>query len=146
MDGAILTPSDAVGKELEGESAYYTPPGIGTQRGDYDRFQDSSAWWRMLDLVMQGHSPKGARCIVVNPQTGEVLAMSSTKRRPKQSAAGQYRRAYGKHENMLITDVYEAGSTFKVLTAAAMLESMRGEIPKRIRRLTFSQQRKFPYR
>ena len=131
VDGAILTPSDLVGKELEGESAYYTPPVSGLNVVTTIDFRIQRVVENVLDLVMQGHSPKGARCIVVNPQTGEVLAMSS---KPSVDLNNLPRDNIGElmasTKNMLITDVYEPGSTFKVLTAAAMLEEYARGNPK----------------
>lgn len=122
-DGAILTPSDLVGKELKDESAYYTPPISGLNIVTTIDFRIQRIVEDVLEIIMQGHTPKGARCIVLNPKTGEVLAMSS---KPSVDLNNLPRdninQLMANTKNMLVTDVYEPGSTFKVLTAAAMLE------------------------
>ena len=64
-------------------------------------------------------SGESASCIIMNPNTGEILAMANI---------GDYDPnkfwQYGDFErkNRTITDSYEPGSTFKVITLAALIE------------------------
>lgn len=55
---------------------------------------------------------KSAQAIMMNPHTGEILAMASVDREPKA------------FRNRTISDVYEPGSTFKMLTAYAALANL----------------------
>lgn len=75
------------------------------------------------DEIMQNEKPKSATIIVMDPNTGEILASSC---KPSLDLNGLPRddistlNAYSK--NLSIVDVYEPGSTFKVLTTAMALE------------------------
>lgn len=68
---------------------------------------------------VEEHQAAGGVGIVMNPYTGEILAMSVLPRfnpnDPDKYKAGQWR-------NRAITDVYEPGSTFKLVVASAAVE------------------------
>ena len=75
-----------------------------------------------LDRVLKERSAKGGTIIVVQPKTGEVLAMAS---RPgfdlaKPDASDETRQAT--FRNRALTDTYEPGSVFKLFTAATALD------------------------
>lgn len=81
---------------------------------------------------------KRVSCLVMDPETGEVLAMASTpgfdpnnSREPKKKDAAEFSKMSEKKQleylndmwrNPLINDTYEPGSTFKLLTTAMALE------------------------
>lgn len=60
-----------------------------------------------------------ASAIMMNPHTGEILAMSN---RPTYDLNRSSSYKASDRRNRAITDSYEPGSTFKVITAAAVLE------------------------
>jgi len=78
-----------------------------------------------LDAALATSHAKGGVCIVMNPQTGEVLALSVR-------ANGHGREAFNPNEpqrykpaewrNRAVTDAFEPGSIFKPVLAAAALE------------------------
>ena len=78
-----------------------------------------------LDAALASARAKGGVCLVMNPQTGEVLALSVrttahgrpvfNPNEPKRSKPGEWR-------NRAVTDVFEPGSIFKPFLAAAALE------------------------
>jgi cell division protein FtsI (penicillin-binding protein 3)/stage V sporulation protein D (sporulation-specific penicillin-binding protein) len=71
-----------------------------------------------LDQIVQSYSPEAAYIIVMDPQTGEILAMGS---RPTYDPNN---RAAFKAENVrnrCITDPVEPGSVFKIITLAGAL-------------------------
>lgn len=73
--------------------------------------------------IMNDHKPKSASIIVANPNTGEILAMTSKpsldlNNLPRDNVSLLMQNS----KNLSIVDVYEPGSTFKVLTTAAALE------------------------
>ena len=78
-----------------------------------------------LDAALATSHAKGGVCIVMNPQTGEVLALSVR-------TNGHGRPAFNPNEpqhfkpaewrNRAVTDVFEPGSIFKPILAAAALE------------------------
>jgi cell division protein FtsI (penicillin-binding protein 3) len=61
---------------------------------------------------------KKAFCIVQNPKTGEILAMASL---PDFKFSDKIKNA-GVLRNAAISDIFEPGSTFKIVTVAAALE------------------------
>jgi cell division protein FtsI (penicillin-binding protein 3) len=77
-----------------------------------------------LDSALASARAKGGVCIVMNPQTGEVLGLAVR--------AGHGRQAFNPNEpqfskpaewrNRAVTDAYEPGSIFKPVLAAAALE------------------------
>jgi len=67
-----------------------------------------------LEAAREKYQAKAAGGIVINVNTGEILAMSS-KENPK--AAN-----YNPQRNIMAADVYELGSVFKVLTFAMAIE------------------------
>jgi cell division protein FtsI/penicillin-binding protein 2 len=73
----------------------------------------------VLDWGMARYRAQGGSIVVMDPQTGAILAMAT---RPSfdPNAAGQ---APAEHRrNRAITDLLEPGSVFKVVSAAALLE------------------------
>ncbi len=60
----------------------------------------------------------GAVAIVMNPHTGEILAMSN---QPSFDPNEQIQGSKENRRNRTITDIYEPGSVFKVVTASAAL-------------------------
>ena len=123
VDGVILTESDLTGIELEGSSVSYIP-GI-------DGFDVTLT----VDVAIQGfaesavyraiseHNAESASCIVMNTQTGAILAMANApgfnlNSPPREDVSLLYENM----KNRTITDVYEPGSTFKILTMAMALQ------------------------
>ncbi len=77
---------------------------------------------RALDDVMATTGADGATVAVLRPQTGEVLALAS---RPTFDPNDYAAARESVRRNRATTDYYEPGSTFKVVTAAAALDSGR---------------------
>ena len=74
---------------------------------------------RALGRTMTSCHPVCASCVVIRPATGEILAMASLPsflpQRPDLGPPANWR-------NHVISDRYEVGSAFKVITLAAALE------------------------
>jgi len=73
---------------------------------------------RELDAAFTQWHAKGACAVVINPNTGEILAMSS---RPTFNPNEGRMPADDAIRNRSITDIYEPGSIFKVVTLASTL-------------------------
>jgi cell division protein FtsI (penicillin-binding protein 3) len=74
---------------------------------------------RELDAAMQRTHSAAATVIVQNPKTGEILALAN---RPTFDANAFHRSDPQKMKNRAVSDIYEPGSTFKMVTIAAALE------------------------
>lgn len=68
--------------------------------------------------AVQKYKAKGGSIIVTNPQTGEILAMAS---HPGFDANRAYEYEADTWRIRCITDIYEPGSTFKIVTLMAAL-------------------------
>ncbi len=71
-----------------------------------------------LDEAFRKNHAQGAIAIVMNPKTGEILAMAS---RPTFDPNHIGESGAAHRRNRSITDIFEPGSVFKIVTAAAAL-------------------------
>lgn len=118
-DGAIKYYSDAKGNRLDMAEVYNEPEaGLDVMLTiDYD-IQTSVE--RELDNIVGMFSPDHALAVAMDPNTGEVLAMSS---RPDFDP-NNYKKYSNEtlNRNLPIWMTYEPGSTFKIITTAAAVE------------------------
>ena len=118
-DGAIKYYSDAKGNRLDMAEVYNEPEaGLDVMLTiDYD-IQTSVE--RELDNIVGMFSPDHALAVAMDPNTGEVLAMSS---RPDFDP-NNYKKYSTEtlNRNLPIWMTYEPGSTFKIITTAAAVE------------------------
>jgi len=68
---------------------------------------------------MQERAPKSATMIVMDPHTGEILALAN---RPDFDPNQFQKQSEQVRRNRAVADSYEPGSTFKIVTLAAALE------------------------
>ena len=123
INGKILTQSDLIGKELYDKSMIYLPSIKGLNVNLTIDYNIQTVLENVLQKVLLGHKAIGARSIVINCKTGEILALAAKpsidlNNLPRDDIANLIAGT----KNLLVTDVYEPGSTFKVLTAAANME------------------------
>lgn len=77
---------------------------------------------RELEKVCRLYQAKGASIIVIQPYTGEILALAN---RPTFDL-NEYARTSGDcRRNRAICDLFEPGSVFKIITAAAAIEEKK---------------------
>ena len=85
-----------------------------------------------IDLAMKTWHAKSATAIVMDVHTGEILAMANAPDFDPNNFAASSPNAW---RNRAVADAYEPGSTFKLITAAAALESgkvtMQSRFPAR---------------
>jgi stage V sporulation protein D (sporulation-specific penicillin-binding protein) len=83
---------------------------------------------RELDIAQAKYNPDGITAIAMDPNTGEILAMSS---RPDFEPANfQNVSPEIYNRNLPVWSTYEPGSTFKIITLAAALEEGKVDIEK----------------
>lgn len=123
IKGQILTQSDLVGTEITDRETIYIP---GIDGLDVVLTIDSviqSVVENILNLIMHTHNPKSAKCIVTDVETGEILAMGITPGIDLNNLPrDDMQTLLDNGRNTLLTDIYEPGSTFKIITATANLE------------------------
>ena len=74
---------------------------------------------RALDKAFRENNAKGATIIVMDPHTGEILALAN---RPTYDLEAFVESAPEQRTNRGVSYVYEPGSVFKIVTASAALE------------------------
>ena len=117
--GSIKYFSDAKGNRLQMSEVYEKPQdGMNLQLTINLEIQRSVE--RELDNVVTRYNPENALAIVMDPNTGEILAMAS---RPNFSPSNYKNYTVEEiNRNLPIWSTYEPGSTFKIITLAASLE------------------------
>ena len=117
--GSIKYFSDAKGNRLKLKEIYEQPQnGMNLTLTIDNNIQMSVE--RELDNVVSKYNPEHALAIVMDPNTGEILAMSS---RPNFSPSNYQKYTIEEtNRNLPIWMNYEPGSTFKIITLAASLE------------------------
>lgn len=71
-----------------------------------------------LDKAMETYAPAAAYAIVMRPRTGEILALAN---RPTYNPNERETLTWEGMRNRCVTDTFEPGSTFKIVTIAAAL-------------------------
>ena len=126
-DGAIKYYSDAKGNRLKLNEVYEQPQdGMNITLTINNEIQSSLE--RELDNAVTKYDPDRAIGIVMNPNNGEILAMSA---RPNFSPSNYQNYSLEEiNRNLPIWATYEPGSTFKIITLAAALEEGKVDLDK----------------
>ena len=123
-DGYYMVQSDLQGKEIDNTLRTY----IKSTPGENVQLSIDANIQIILEQVMQKayleHKAKGVTGIIMKAKTGEIVAMSN---KPSFDLNNVPRDDVSSLMNIMknkcIVDVYEPGSTFKILTTASALES-----------------------
>ncbi|WP_018664082.1 stage V sporulation protein D [Heyndrickxia acidiproducens] len=83
---------------------------------------------RELDNAEKKYHPDGLIAIAMNPNTGELLGMSSRPTYQPDKYRNVSQEVYNR--NLPIWSTYEPGSTFKIITLAAALEEKKVDLEK----------------
>lgn len=121
VDGSIVTEYDSKNNIIQQAIQEYNQPRDGYNI--YLTIDENIQYFaeRELDELMNSETPpKAAAVLAMDPQTGEILAWAN---RPTYDPNHYQDYDAGHRRNMLITDTYEPGSTFKIITASAALDS-----------------------
>ena len=125
--GSIQYFSDAKGNNLDRNSVYVEPEdGLDIYLTVNYKIQSSIE--RELDNIVTKYNPEGAWALAMDPNTGEILGMSS---RPNFNP-NKYQDYSVEtiNRNMAIWASYEPGSTFKILTLSAAVNEGKVDLLK----------------
>ncbi|MGD0152663.1 MAG: stage V sporulation protein D [Thermacetogeniaceae bacterium] len=119
VSGRLLVEYDAAGREIPESARQFIEPEQGlsvvlTIDQNIQYFAE-----RELDKVVQERHPKSASMIIMDPNTGEILAMAN---RPDFDPNEYQKYPASARRNVAISNSYEPGSTFKIVTLGAALE------------------------
>ncbi|MDD4839092.1 MAG: penicillin-binding transpeptidase domain-containing protein [Clostridia bacterium] len=124
VDGKILTETDLVGREVTNGTTYYVPSIAG---GTLVTTVDTTIQ-RIVQMAvnkaMTVYNPKNVACVVMNYKTGEIVALAEApsfdlNNVPRDDIASLFSMS----RSTIVSNVYEPGSTFKILTAAIALDT-----------------------
>ena len=132
IDGKSLTQTNAQGKEIENSLAYYIPSVAGANLRTSIDVQIQTILEQELAAAKEEHKALGVSGILMNPQTGGIVAMSclpsfNLNEVPRNDIASLQAMT----KNSTVVDVYEPGSTFKLITLAAALNEGKTNINER---------------
>jgi len=123
-DGRLIGETDRVGNTIPYGDSMYIPAEDGnnvimTIDEVIQMFLESA-----LEDAVKEHQAIGAQGVVMDPRTGELLAVANypdfdLNNPPRNDTALLQERI----RNKVFTDAYEPGSTFKIITAASVLDS-----------------------
>ncbi|MBQ8296030.1 MAG: stage V sporulation protein D [Clostridia bacterium] len=127
-NGEVLHETDLIGIDIEGSVATYLPAEDGYHIEltiDYGIQEIAES---ALQRAVATYSPVSAECIVLDVNTFEVLALANYPSYDLNDVPRNDSEALNRlSRNRLICDIYEPGSTFKIITSAANVEeSLRG--------------------
>lgn len=125
--GSIQYFSDAKGNNLERNSVYVEPED-GLDIYLTVNYGIQSSIERELDNVVLRYNPDGAWAIAMDPNTGEILGMSSRPNFNPNSYKNYDTETINR--NMAIWASYEPGSTFKILTLSAAVNEGKVDLLK----------------
>lgn len=123
INGQILYETDIVGVEINGGKASYVPATNGLNIRLTIDYEVQQLCEVAMEEAMQVHTPKSAQMLVLDPNTGAIRALCTKPSFDLNDIPREDLQALNSlGRNGLVCDIYEPGSTFKVLTAAANIE------------------------
>ncbi len=123
LDGEILYETDIVGVEINEGKASYRPATNGLNLKLTIDYNVQQLCETAMQEAMEVHKAKSAQIIVIDPSTGAIRGLSCKPSFNLNEIPRDDIDALNKlGRNGLVCDIYEPGSTFKVLTAAANIE------------------------
>lgn len=124
QNGYSLVQSDITGKTLENTLDQFVPSVEGCTLALTLDFCLQQIVEEALEKIMVEQKAKSASAILMKAKTGEILAMSQKPSFDLNSPPRQDVQALMDCvKNKMVVDVYEPGSTFKIITMAMALES-----------------------
>lgn len=127
--GKRVTRRDALGREIKA----FEEQAIPAQEGHHvvltvDRYLQYVTE-RALDRAYRKWKAKGALAILMNPHTGEILAMAD---RPTFDPNTPGSFPFENYRNRALTDMFEPGSVFKIVTATSLLTGRKVRMHEKI--------------
>lgn len=123
-DGYSYVQSDLQGKEIGGSLRYYYPASAGSNLTLTIDSKMQLIVEQTLEQIIEEQKAKGVAGMIMNAKTGEILALSNKPSFDLNDVPRDDLEAlFDQSRVKLVTDIYEPGSTFKILTVAAALEA-----------------------
>ena len=122
LDGKYYVQSDLQGHQIDNTLSSYIPSVAGMNLQLTIDVSIQQVVETVLEQIVLDHKPKSVTCIVMNPKNGELLALGLKPSFNLNDIPRSDPGLMSTVKNTAVVDVYEPGSTFKILTTAAALE------------------------
>ena len=135
-DGSILTMTTARGLEIDGKAEERVEPVAGANLYTSLDVNIQTFAQQAAEKVLKAKKAGSVRILMMNPQNGEIYAMVNVpefdlndpytlpdKKADSYSEKKKQVALNGMWRNACVSDTYEPGSTFKVITASSALEA-----------------------
>lgn len=123
IDGEILYETDIVGVELDDGKASYIPATDGLNIKLTIDYEIQQLCETAMEEAMTIHQPKSAQMLVIDPNTGAIKGLCiKPSYNLNQIPRDNLTLLNDLSRNNLVCDVYEPGSTFKILTTCANIQ------------------------
>ena len=121
--GELLYETDLVGVEIEGSVATYLPAENGYNVQLTIDYGIQEGVESVLEKAYAAYNPKSIECIVLDVENFEILALANYPSYDLNQVPRDDMDALNAlSRNRLVCDIYEPGSTFKIITSAANIE------------------------
>ena len=124
INGYLLTETDLVGREIEGGENYYLPSisGLNLTTTLDSRVQEIVEG--AVEKAVALYNPKAVACLVMDYTNGEIISLAEYPSFDLNNVPrDDLEKLFSSSKSMLVSSVDEPGSTFKILTAAAALDT-----------------------
>lgn len=122
LDGKYYVQSDLQGHQIDNTLSSYIPSVAGMNLQLTIDVSIQQVVETVLEQIVLDHKPKSVTCIVMNPKNCELLALGLKPSFNLNDIPRSDPNLMLTVKNTAVVDVYEPGSTFKILTTAAALE------------------------
>ena len=131
LDGKYYVQSDLQGHQIDNTLSSYIPSVAGMNLQLTIDVSIQQIVEKVLEQIVVDHNPKSVTCIVMNPKNGELLALALKPSFNLNEIPRSDSTLMSTVKNTAVVDVYEPGSTFKILTTAAALEEGKTSLSDR---------------
>lgn len=121
LTGKLISSTDVSGGQIPGSDQRYIDPTNGVNLNLTVDYAMQAFSENIMRKCLTETKAKAVRCIIMDPKTGAIKAMVNLPDYDPNTATSDDIKAYSR--NSCILDTYEPGSTFKIFTMAAALES-----------------------
>ena len=123
LNGKYYVQSDLQGHQIDNTLSSFVPSVAGMNVNLTIDVSIQSVVEKVLEQIMIDHVPKSVTCIIMEPKTGKLLSLAikpsfDLNNIPRDNIS----KLMSMVKNTAVVDVYEPGSTFKILTTATSLE------------------------
>lgn len=120
LSGKIISSTDVSNGQIPGSDQRYIDATNGVNLNLTVDYAIQSFVENTLRECLEENKAKSVKCIVMDPNTGAILAMAQMPDYDPNNCTGEEKKNYSR--NGCILDTYEPGSTFKMFTLSAALE------------------------